>query len=88
MPLLLPPCALDLRDARLYSDNSKLPEVNTMRRVYIRLEADDIDRLLRRARRNRRHPADEAAIIVRRALRQRPADKRAPAERKEPVDAK
>jgi hypothetical protein len=41
----------------------------TLRRVYVRLDNADVERLVRRALRERRHPADEAALLLSQALR-------------------
>lgn len=40
-----------------------------VRRVYVRLAEADIERLVRRALRERRHPADEAAVLLSALLR-------------------
>ena len=45
----------------------------TLRRVYVRLDEADIERLVQRALRERRHPADEAAVLLAEALRAREA---------------
>jgi hypothetical protein len=53
-----------------------------MRRLYIRIAAEDIERLLKRARQQRRHPSDEAALLLAEALR---ADETADQERRDAV---
>jgi len=40
-----------------------------MRRLYVRITQEDVERLLRRAQQERRHPSDEAAVLLAEALR-------------------
>jgi len=42
-----------------------------MRRVYVRLRPAELEALRRRAEAERRHPADEAALLLADALRRR-----------------
>jgi hypothetical protein len=44
------------------------------RRLYVRLHEPEREELDRRARENRRHPSDEAAHLIVRALKERKAD--------------
>lgn len=39
------------------------------RRIYVRLDQSDLDQLACHAERARRHPADEAALIISKVLR-------------------
>lgn len=39
-----------------------------MRKIFIRLTDADVDRLVRRAQAERRHPSDEAAVLLGNAL--------------------
>lgn len=47
-----------------------------MRRVYVRLAEAEIDQLVRRAARERRHPAEEAGVLLVKALREAEAPAR------------
>lgn len=46
-------------------------EVPPMRRIYVRLDRPQIEALVRLAERQKRHPADTAAILLDRELRRR-----------------
>ena len=39
------------------------------RRIFVRLDTDDLEKLQERAQSQRRHPSDEAALLIREALR-------------------
>jgi hypothetical protein len=47
-------------------------EVLSMRRVYVRLDPAQVNALVRIAEAERRHPADQAALYIERALSERP----------------
>ncbi|TAK26890.1 MAG: Arc family DNA binding domain-containing protein [Chloroflexota bacterium] len=44
---------------------------NPARKLFVRLDPNDLERLRQRARSERRHPSDEAALLLSEALKRR-----------------